>query len=184
MSKNELVSVMKKSSINNKNLPIKLESMSALVDALSLISNRSDKTLNAVVIFDEGENCNFFDALNTAQVEQSFREFLEENNTKLTVLSNDTKKLKSTNLFKTFTTAKYELKSIPQKLINEMRIKKPGSFKSYLLGDKETILIGTFDFDDPSSSTFVNFYDQERASLLFDSYSTLKDIVMNNGEKK
>ncbi|MEZ9246775.1 hypothetical protein AB4179_21305 [Vibrio lentus] len=184
MSINELISVMKKSSIDNKDLPIKLESMDALIDALSLISNRSDKSLNATVIFNEGENCNFFEAFSSTQAEQSFTEFLEENGTKLTVLTNDTKKLKNTNLYKKFTTSKYELRAIPQKFINRVRSETPGSVRSYFLGDKESIIVGDFDFNDPNRSTFVNFYDQKRASTLFKSYNKLKDTVQNNGGSK
>lgn len=182
MGNHQLFSMMKKCSTEDKNLPIKIESYEALIHAIGLITNRSNKTLKSFVKFDSNGNSPLFDALTSKDVERNLLDFLSEIDSEISILTNNASKFKSSNLYKNAPKRKLKVTPFPQKLVDDMNRVNPDRFGSFLIGDEESLLLGRFVFGEHPQPTFVNFFDLKNAKAMDSNYRKLYDAALNGGE--
>jgi len=182
MGINELISNLKKCSIDNRDLPIRIESPQILNYATSLISNRSNSCLKALVVFDENGESALFNAISTSQNQKNLADFLAEENTRLSVVSNDIEKFKNTDAYKSAKKSKFELRPVTNKFVQ--KISETSPLRSYLVGDGESVIIGDFDFAENGKPTFINFYDKQNGNLLNEFHSNLVDFILNGSVLK
>ncbi|HGE8241354.1 hypothetical protein ACTG2S_01935 [Aeromonas sp. 82P] len=184
MGNPERLAMMKNCSIENKNLPIRIESVDALKLAISLTFNRSDKHIKSVLIFNNENPNTLFNSLTHSDVERNIVDFLSEKDAKISIITNEKERVKSSTIYHKENKSKIEILSINQKMISTLEEGKPHKIKSLLLGDNETLIVGDFTSPDFTESLYVNFFDVNSSELLNNYFNGLKDFILNGGEFK
>ncbi|MGQ4692490.1 hypothetical protein ACUIHB_18365 [Aeromonas veronii] len=99
MGNPERLAMMKNCSIENKNLPIRIESVDALKLAISLTFNRSDKHIKSVLIFNNENPNTLFNSLTHSDVERNIVDFLSEKDAKISIITNEKERVKSSTIY-------------------------------------------------------------------------------------
>lgn len=186
MSNLERLSMMKICSTDNKDVPIKIETNEELRFAISLVANRSDKNIKLSILFDEQDKNVLYDAFKHADVEKNITDFLAESDAKISILTNNKEKIKLSGIYQDKNKKKIEILSLNKKMVDllEGKSSRPHTLKNFMIGDDESLLVGSFIFDESSKPTFVNFYDKKNSLIMNDYYAYIKDFVLNGGEFK
>ncbi|WP_279449526.1 hypothetical protein [Aeromonas hydrophila] len=99
MGNEELISFMRKCSLEGKDSLIRIDNRKILQVALSLLINRSSKHLEIFILFEEGKVNELFEVLNSSIVIKNTADFLDLSSTKLTLMTNQPKKVRSSIFF-------------------------------------------------------------------------------------
>ncbi|ENM5880729.1 hypothetical protein JGK47_000608 [Vibrio metoecus] len=178
MSNNELIAFIKKCSIDSANLPIRIENKQVLQSSLSLFINRTKKQLEITLFFIEEETNELFESLNSDNIIRNINEFLNQKDTKIAIISNRSKLIKSSYFYKNIPNKKPKVHSIPEKL--EARINN----YSYIISDNIGIIVGRFNYSETvdEKQSFVNFNDEKAASIMSTNFSKLVDLSLSGAQ--
>ena len=180
MSNNELISFIKKCSIDNVDLPIRIENKNILQTALSLFINRTKKQLKIYLRFLDGEDNELFNALNSDNIIRNLNEFLNQPNTTLTIVTNDTKQVRKSSFFQCISDKKPKIHPLNSKI--EEGLTK----RSYIISDDISLLVGHFSYEESidQKQSFINFHDENSAGSLSIHFREVIDIILNGGKSK
>ncbi|PKG63651.1 MULTISPECIES: hypothetical protein [Pseudoalteromonas] len=180
-----LFTKVKKYSEDNKYLPIKVESVESLRYVIGLLANRSNNTLKAFIKFDHNGNNTFFDAFTHLEVKKNLKDFLSEDDTSISIVTNCTNKFsRLSEGLEINSSDKLFLYEFPQEKLEAMEAKLSQPMHSFILGDKQSLMIGHFDFNNDKKHTFVNFSDSESAKKMLSFFNKAKSLSPRAGENK
>ncbi|MEZ8202000.1 hypothetical protein AB4622_22630 [Vibrio splendidus] len=180
MSNNELISFIKKCSIDSVDLPIRIESSNVLQAALSLFINRTKKQLKVYLRFLDEENNELFEALNTDNIIRNLNEFLNQPGTSLTIITNDAKQVRKSSFFQCISDKKPKVYSLNSKI--EQGLTK----RSYIISDESSLLVGYFSYKESiePEMSFINFHDENASGSLSAHFRQVIDLILNGGKSK
>lgn len=182
MSITELFSIMRDCSSSKKNLPIKIESEGSLQEALNLLINSTNKKIQALILFKNGQH-QLYDALCTPIVQSRLKEFLAETGTEIELITNEKKKIQNIDVFSNLPKNKLKIVNISENLESKLRKVNEIMF-DFFLGDDVSVIIGFFNFEELSYPTYVNFNDRKNCKVLVSNIKSINDCVLNQGVRK
>lgn len=184
MGINEFLSTLRSYASEDKNVPIKVENNESLFQIVSLIANNSNSTIRIFIKFDPEEKQNlFFETLISKEIQKNLREFLNEESSKIVLLTNDKNKVKKSGFLENISTTKFKILNFPPKVLK--KLEEHRKLLSFLVGDEKSILIGSFDFDEEDAKpTFANFNDKKFGKAIVTFHSQTVDQILSHGELK
>ncbi|WP_429030812.1 hypothetical protein [Aeromonas veronii] len=180
MGNEELISFMRKCSLEGKDSLIRIDNRKILQVALSLLINRSSKRLDIFILFEEGKVNELFEVLNSSIVIKNTADYLDLSSTKLTLMTNQPKKVRSSDFFKSIQHKETFVKSIAGDITKKLT--QSGTKFNFILGDNVSFALGGFEFSQcDSMPSFCNFNSSKHSGILSIFYNELLNQSLNGG---
>ena len=185
MSNEDLVAYVIKCANENIDTSINISNIKILKLIMSLLINKSNKQVDAFIVFSEKHDLNqLFECFNDDIFIRNTIDFLEVEDARFNILSNNAKALKETKLFKSITAKGLKglkVKNVPKATFDAVA----SNFRmSFLIGDDESVLIGEFDdLENMEQPRLANFGDTQFYKNLKGYITSVNDVILAGGLK-